>query len=296
MKQLSVSVVIPNYNYGRFLNEAIESVFAQSYPCSELILVDDGSTDNSLEIAERFGSKIKIIRQKNQGVGMARNTGAKKSTGDIIAFLDADDYWAVDKIQKQVSCFEKDAEVGLVTCGMHEFGMNGHAEQQFLKSDEGWIADKIVTFDGNLIASGSAIAIRRDIFEKTAGFDERKDLHPSEDWEFCYRVATISKIGFVPEALVHYRNHGNNGHLKIPKMENAMLLAFEKIYRDAPPAIQQKKRKSYGNLNAVLAGSYFHAGNYSAFARTAIKSIWYRPQHITTFLGYPFRLLKRKSK
>ncbi len=292
--QLTVSVVIPNYNYGRFLSEAVENVLRQSYPCREIIVVDDGSTDDSLNILEKYEGKIRVIRQPNCGVGVARNTGVENSTGDVIAFLDADDFWATDKIEKQINELELDEDVGLVSCGMREFDTDRKVIQDYLDSQIGWVADKIVTLGSKMIVSGSAVMVRRRIFQAVGGFDVRKELHPSEDWEFCYRVACVSKFAFVPEALVHYRNHGNNGHLKIPRMEQAMLLAYEKIYQDAPPEIQKLKRESYGNLYSVLAGSYFYARNYVGFVRTTAQSLRYNPRKIKNLLEFPIRFLRRR--
>jgi glycosyltransferase involved in cell wall biosynthesis len=296
MNQLAVSVVIPNYNYGRFLSEAVESVLAQTYPCHEIIVVDDGSTDESLEILAKYEGKVRVIEQKNCGVGIARNTGVENSTGDLIAFLDADDHWEKDKIERQIQQFLEDQEVGLVSCGMREFDRQGEILHHYLSDQKGWIAEKIVAFNVEIVVSGSAIVVRRDIFERAGGFDERKELHPSEDWEFFYRVASISKIAFVPELLVNYRNHGSNGHLKIPQMERAMFLAFKKIYTDAPAEIQKLKGKSYGNLYSVLAGCYFYAGNYTDFVRTTAKSLRYKPSQITRFLAFPLRFLQRRKR
>ena len=294
MRKLTVSVVIPNYNYGRFLAEAIESVLQQDYACKEIIVVDDGSTDNSLELLTGYEGKVQVIRQINSGVGAARNTGVKYSTGDIIAFLDADDYWAPDKIKQQVESFEGDGEVGLVSCGMREFDSERKTIQYFVESIKGKIASQILEFREKIIVSGSAITVRRDIFELAGGFDERKELHPSEDWEFCYRVSRISKMDFIPRALVHYRNHGNNAHLKIHNMEKAMVLAYQKIYENPPPEILALRRKSYGNLYSVLAACYYYAGDRKKFIKNAFKSMWYQPKKIAYFIGFPFRLLRRQ--
>lgn len=295
-KELTVSVIIPNYNYGRFLSQAIESVLSQSVPCKEIIVVDDGSTDNSLDILDRYKERVNVVRQSNCGVGFARNVGVHKSSGDIVAFLDADDYWFPQKIEKQVESFLADEEIGLVTCGMQEFDGNGVILQNHNQSISGWVADKIAAFNNPIIASGSAIAIRRNVFEKAGGFDTRKELHPSEDWEFCYRIARVNKIAFVPELLVHYRNHGNNGHLKIPRMEKAMLLAYQKIFNEIPPENKKLKRESYANLYSVLAGSYYHAGDHRRFIRSLFKSIWYKPLKIKDYLKFSVRFLKHNKK
>src|SRR5687767_13707109 len=191
---MKVSVVIPNYNYGRFLAEAIESVLRQTYACYEIIIVDDGSTDNSFDVAMKYEGKVKVIRQQNAGVGVARNIGAANSQGDIIAFLDADDRWREDKIQKQVASFENHREIGLVSCAMREFDASNNTIQFYTGSENGNNPTKILTFDNVSNCSGSAIAVRKDVFIRAGQFDKRKELHPSEDWEFFYRVALVSKI------------------------------------------------------------------------------------------------------
>jgi glycosyltransferase involved in cell wall biosynthesis len=284
-----VSVVIPTYNYGRFISEAIESVLRQTYPIFEIVVVDDGSTDNTEEIVAKFGDKVKYIKQKNGGVGLARNTGVRHSTGEFIAFLDADDIWLPHKIERQVQLLQKDGEVGLVTVGMREFGKDGKTITKYQTGQNGWCAENILLLGAGIAAPGSSLLIKRDVFERVGGYDEMKDMHPSEDWEFCYRVARRFKLAFLPELLVEYRNHGNNGHLQIPKFERAMLLAFEKTFVDNSGEIQKLKRQSYGALHRILAGSYFRAGDYTQFIKHSLKSFWLSPQNIIYFAKFPLR-------
>lgn len=292
----TVSVIIPNYNYGRFLREAIESVLAQTYPCREIIVVDDGSTDNSLEILAAYEKdKVKVIRQKNCGVGAARNAGVKASSGDLVAFLDADDIWLPEKLEKQVSIFQSDPEIGLVSCGMQEFDMQGNIIN-YQKSQVGWLSASVVAFETELIVSGSAVIIRRNVFNKISGFDEREELHPSEDLEFFFRVSRICKIGFAQDVLVRYRNHGNNGHLKLPRFERAMLLVYEKVFQTNDKEVLKFKRKSYGNLYKVLAGSHFRAGQYGNFLKNAAKSLIFTPENLSYFAAFPLRRLRKNDQ
>ena len=93
MKEPLVSVVIPNYNYGQYLRQAIDSVLAQTYPAIEIIVVDDGSQDKSEAIVRSYGERVRLIAQRNQGVSVARNRGVQESAGEFVAFLDADDAW-----------------------------------------------------------------------------------------------------------------------------------------------------------------------------------------------------------
>lgn len=292
-----VSVVIPTYNYGRFIGEAIESVLAQSFPVFEIIVVDDGSNDDTEQVAARFGERVKYIKQKNGGVSQARNNGARQSTGDLIAFLDADDVWLPKKIEKQVAKFSENSEVGLVHCSMREYDTaTGATICFYAEGEEGWVADDLLLFEKPTVnVSGSSVMVSRKAFEAVGGFDARKEMHPSEDWEFCYRVARIFKVAFVREVMIDYRNHGGNGHLKIPKFERAMLLAFEKTFRDAAPEVQKLKRRSYGNLHKIFAGSYFQIKQYDKFLEHSMKSCWLTPHNIAYFAKFPLRKLK-KSK
>ena len=297
MQKPSVSAVIPNYNYGRFLPEAVESVLAQTYPCREIIVVDDGSTDDSLEILKVYEARhgVKVIRQQNLGVGAARNAGARASTGELVAFLDADDYWLPRKTEKQIERLISDKEFGFVTCGMQEFDAAGNVIRTYAEGMEGWHADDILLIKSVTAGPGSSSMLWRRIFEKVGGFDERKEMHPSEDWEFSYRVARAAKIAFVPEILVAYRNHGGNGHLKVPRFERAMLLAYEKIFRNGDMDALKFRRKSYGNLYKTLAGSYLHAGQYGEFLKNTVKSLIYTPENLPHFAAFPLRRLRKKD-
>src|SRR4051795_3380132 len=100
-----VSVVIPNYNYGRYVRQAVDSVLAQTYPSVEIIVVDDGSSDDSVALLQSYGSSIKLVAQSNGGVHKARNRGIEESKGEFVAFLDADDWWEPTKLARQMELF-----------------------------------------------------------------------------------------------------------------------------------------------------------------------------------------------
>ena len=288
-----VSVIIPTYNYAHFIDEAIESVLAQTFPIFEIIVVDDGSSDNTEEIIKKFGDKVRYIKQKNGGVGLARNTGVKNSGGEFIAFLDADDIWLPQKIEHQIKLFQTDAEIGLITTAMREFYVREKTLQIYAEGKNGWCAESLLLLEPVAVGPGSTTLVKREVFEQIGGFDETKELHPSEDWEFCYRVAREFKLAFLPEVLVEYRNHGNNGHLQISRFERAMNLAFEKIFSNNALEIQKLKRHSYGNLHKMLAGSYFLNRNYKKSIKHSLKSIWLIPTNLFYFFNFPVRKLRK---
>ena len=296
-----VSVVIPNYNYERFIAETLQSVLAQTHPIHEIIVVDDGSTDDSIEVIEKFGDRVKLIKQQNKGVGAARNVGVEQSSGAFIAFLDADDVWLPEKIEEQLNFFAADEKIGLVSCGMREFDTRtGETVGIYLSDKLEWSSEDVLLRKHSIITSGSVVIMRRSVFEKAGRFDDRKELHPAEDWEFCYRMALAGKVACVLEILVDYRNHGGNGHFKTARMERALLLSYEKIFAAAPPELAALKQRCYGDLHTVLAGGYFQAGDYLPFLKHSVESLRMNPLKIAHYLGYPIRragrLIASKTK
>ena len=285
----SVAVVIPTYNYGRFIGDAIRSVLDQTLPPSEIIVVDDGSTDETAAVVEAFGDAVRYVRQDNMGVCAARNRGVNESTSELIAFLDADDTWEPTNLEKQVARF--DAEIGLVHCGMREFDSEtGETTRFYMDGAEEGVADNLLLWEGSTIAGpGGAITVTRKAFDRVGGFDTRMKV--GEDWDFCYRVARLFKIGFVAEPLVNYRNHKAAAHRNVENMERGMLMFYEKAFATNDPGILRLRRQAYGNFHKVMAGSHLHAGNVGKFFAHAAKSIWMRPRNLEYFLRFPIRRL-----
>jgi glycosyltransferase involved in cell wall biosynthesis len=289
----SVSVVIPTYNYGRFIAEAIQSALAQSYKPAEVIIVDDGSTDETECVVGSFGSEVRYIKQQNAGVCSARNRGVAASTGRLVSFLDADDIWESTKLEKQVALFAADSEIGLVHSAMREFDTaTGKTISLHLDGQEGWVADELLIWERTAInGPGGAIMVSRDAFDAVNGFDEQMKV--SEDWDFCYRVARKYKVGFVREPLVNYRSHAAAAHLNVREMERGMSLFYAKAFADPDPGIQRLRRRAMGNFYRILAGSYFQSGQYTDFARSSFKSLWNRPASIGYFLKFPLRRVRQ---
>jgi glycosyltransferase involved in cell wall biosynthesis len=283
-----VSVIIPNYNYAHFLPQAVESVLAQTYDRFEMIVVDDGSQDHSEDVVRGYGERVQFIRQKNQGVSEARNRGVRESSGELIAFLDADDIWLPTKLEKQVQRIMSDPEIGLVHCGVEHINPEGIRQGTLLEGMEGWVSSELLLFKrGVIIAAGSTALVPRASFEMVGGFDTR--LSTSADWDFCYRIARQRRVAFVPEALVQYRIHGSNMHANIKVMEHDILIGYEKAFSSNPEELRGLRRRCYGNLHMVLAGSFFRSGQTSDFARHALKSLWFTPGNSRRLLGFPLR-------
>jgi glycosyltransferase involved in cell wall biosynthesis len=192
-----ISVIIPAFNREAYLAEAIESALRQTLPPGEIIVVDDGSTDRTGEIARSFGEKVRCITQDNQGVGAARNTGIKAAAGDKIALLDSDDVWMERKLEAQEAYLDAHPGVAMVFCRMKPFA-----------SPE--IVD-LPKFDGREIAACNAGALlaRRETFERAGLFPTDRNLPEFLGWFTDAGDAGLSHYT-VPELLLLRRVHLGN--------------------------------------------------------------------------------------
>lgn len=207
-----VSVVIPTYNRAYLIERSIKSVLNQTYQNLEIIVVDDGSEDNTEEIVKSFNdSRIIFTRhEKNRGVSAARNTGIKLCNGNYIAFNDSDDEWLEEKIRKQITIFleNSDESIGVVYSGFFKIRDNirTYIPSQKCKK-EGDIYFELLK--GNLVAPPAAM-VKKICFEKAGLFDE--NLSTLEDWELFIRISKYFKFKYIPEALVlsYYTSNGVN--------------------------------------------------------------------------------------
>jgi len=288
----TVSVVIPTYNHAAFLSEALENVFAQTCSPLEVIVVDDGSTDETAEVLRMYERRIRVLSQANRGVAAARNAGAAVASGELLAFLDADDAWLPAKLERQVARLDSEPEIALVHCGVAEIDNRGRQFRARLDGMEGRVSTEMLFFRrGVILGGGSAAVIRRAAFLDVGGFDE--SLSTSADWDLYYRIACRCPVGFVPEVLVRYRVHGGNMHRNVHAMASDMLTAYAKVFSKPDPDLERLRRSAYGRLHSMLAGSYFQAGDYRRFVRHALASVRARPEQIGYFAGYPARALRR---
>jgi glycosyltransferase involved in cell wall biosynthesis len=203
-----VSIVIPCYNAGRWLREAIDSCLTQTYSNLEVIVVDDGSTDDSLSIARTYGSDIVVTTGPNRGESGARNKGFSLSHGDYIQFLDADDYLLPEKIERQVEYLE--TEGGDVVYG--DWQIRFHLPDGSTRLGEIWTPGRyddpvLAVLNGwNLIPLG--MLHRREIVERVGGWDE--SLHITEDTAFLFsEIMTGADLRYQPGCFSVYRRYGN---------------------------------------------------------------------------------------
>ena len=212
-KKPTVSVVITCYNYAEYISQAIDSVLDQTFDGFEIIIVNDGSTDNTEEVIQKYISNdcIKYINQANTGQANAKNIGIKNSKGKFIAFLDADDIWEKTKLEKQIPLFSNKS-VGIVYSRMrfvddNDNNVEREKENKYLTPKSGKVTNPL--FFDNFVPFSSSI-VRRECFEKCSYFDE--SIKMGIDWDLWLRISIHYEFEFVNEPLLLYRI-GHSGQM-----------------------------------------------------------------------------------
>lgn len=210
-----ISVIIPAYNCGHFIGAAIESVLRQTYPeeFMEVIVVDDGSTDNTADILRRFGERIIRIHQENRGIASARNRGIAVAKGEVVTFIDADDLWHADRLEKVVNAFLKNERTGIVYHPIELLDSDGHIVcENFLgalgycEGLRGDVTRDIIT--GRIFCGGSSFAFRKAILKKV--FPLPEDIKRGVDYYMTVLASCDSIAEYIPEVLGAYRSRRGN--------------------------------------------------------------------------------------
>ena len=213
-----VSVIIPTYNCQTYIAEAVESVLAQTYQDFELIVIDDGSTDNTRQVLEPYLDRIIYLYQENQGESVARNRGIQVAQGEYIAFLDSDDLWLLHKLERQVAVMDALPEAVLVYS--YSYAINASRERishrgsnRVGQGETGLhsVFEQLVT--NNFISNPGTVMVRKQILESMTPFDPA--LQWGEDWDLWLRLSLKGPFAFVPEPLACYRIRQPGRRLRI---------------------------------------------------------------------------------
>lgn len=253
----AVSIVIPAYNHARFLKGTIESALAQTWRDYEIVVVDDGSKDDTPAVAAQFGDAIRYIRQANQGMAATRNTALRHAIGDIISFLDDDDLWLPDYLATVMSYFQADSYLAAAHTGYQltsdEQGRDfpGHSSRTVPADD----------LYATLIEGGffppSSVSVRRMILDKVGFFDE--GLQGYADWELWLRICREHKFIGIPVELVKYRIHAGGLSSNVQHMTEDRLKAIRKHFgppEDDAAAWPADKRRAYAFAYRTAAFEY----------------------------------------
>jgi len=224
-KKPHVSVIIPTYNRGWILTEAIDSVLAQDYEDYELIVVDDGSTDNTREILDAYGQDIMVLRQANKGVSSARNRGIAEAGGQLVAFLDSDDLWLPRKLSRQVNFFKLNpaAVINQTEEIWIRNGVRVNPKDRHRKP-AGVIFERSL---GLCLISPSAVMIKKPLFDAVGGFDE--NLPACEDYDLWLRISCRYPVHLIDTPLIIKRGGHGDQLSKAAGLDRFRIQSLEKI-------------------------------------------------------------------
>lgn len=276
----NVSVVIPAYNAMKFLPQTVESALHQTYTDFEILIINDGSSDDIVSWATQLTTpKVKLITQENQGQAGARNTGIRLSQGQYIAFLDADDVWEPTKLEKQVAAFLNNPELGLVDVWVMTVDEQGKLLSRIeVFYDEGSVWHQML--EENLVMCGSSPMVRRDCFETVGLFD--LDIQGPEDWHMWTRIAAHYPLKVIKEHLVHYRQHSSSTTRNLELMHSNIVKAIESLYKPVPSQLQWKKRRAYSRAYLYLAALAEKSNHHSQVMHFLWRAFSTYPQFCLT--------------
>ncbi len=279
-----VSVIIPTYNFARLLPRTIKSVLNQTLQDFELIIVDDGSTDDTREVVGGFvgiDPRVRYVYQKNSGApARPTNTGIQESDGEYIAILQHDDEWFPEKIEKQVSFFEnsKNPNPGFIGCHAVIVKPDGSTRKQLLTKSLNLARDLLGT---NVVPYPSAVMVKKEVFRDIGLFDEKFRI--ADDWDMWLRIAQKYRFDFVDSVLFKYHIHGNN----ITRVASATKNARELEH------FIQKHRGLYATHPNLLAKQLIAVGSYYILADDLVVGRKYLHEafYLHKAIRYLFRLL-----
>lgn len=246
-----VGVVVPMYNAERTVAATLRSIYEQTHKNLDIIVVDDGSTDRSVEIVKAWQARdqrIRLVQQPNSGVSVARNRGAATTTADYLAFVDADDLWAPTKIEYQLRTLQDAGpDVGLVYCWYATINMNDRvATMGPQPMDEGRVLRGLCAY--NLIGNGSTLLMRRSAFQTAGGYDpslRARGFDGAEDFLMCFRLAEQTEFRVVPRYLVGYRQTPasmSTHSLRMFRASSIVLLEYRARFPDLARAIDAQRQ------------------------------------------------------
>lgn len=279
-----VSVVIPCFNSEAWISETLLSVFKQTYSNVEVIVIDDGSTDDTKNIVLNYKNKVHYYYQKNKGPSAARNLGVKKSKGEYIAFLDSDDLWELTKISKQIKFLKANKDIHLVFSNvniMNEEGVILYTHYNEVPSDKKEIIKYF--FSGRITMNTPTIVARKDSILTIGGFDEELPLR--EDHFFLMKMAQKYNIYHFKEPLVNRRvsqqSMSNSINVeKIFELNNPFLIKSIELF----PYLAKYRKSVYSKTNASIGKGYWKSGYYSKGSKYMLKAIYYNPLKLRNYI------------
>lgn len=251
-----MSVVTAAYNMGGYIAETLDSILGQDYPLIECVVVDDGSTDNTPEVLQRYAAepRVRIVRQPNAGQTVAKNHGVAESRGEFIAFCDADDVWESHKLTRQIPRFRERDDIAVVYSEISCMDGQGAPTPCFrMKRYEGRVTAPLLI--DNFVPFPSVV-VRASVLRELGGFDE--SLSMSIDYDLWLRISVNYRFAYVPEKLARYRLWaGQMSHKTGERLDNFMRL-LDRFLRDNPGAATRREiDRAYAHVHVTRG--YWHA-------------------------------------
>lgn len=257
-----VSIIIPTYNRAHLILSVLKNISAQTYDNLEIIIIDDGSSDDTLRLVSEFRDPrvIYIKHRQNMGLATARNTGIKASSGDIIAFQDTDDLWLKNKVEESVKVFRLNRRISIVYSGSYRYqgGQKTYIPYSYISKKEGNVLESLLS--GNFIPAIS-VCIKRECLDKIGLFDE--SLPSLEDWDILIRLAKKYQFIYIPKPL------------NLIYFSNDSLTANPTNFLKAEEILLKKHYVEFCNYPFLLAKRYGQLGFYHAFERNRIECFEY---------------------
>lgn len=287
-----VSIIMPAYNSGKIIKESIQSVINQTYSNWELLIINDGSTDDTLSKISDFSTdgRLHVISQLNSGVSASRNKGIEQAKGEYLAFLDSDDIWSANKLMLQIEYMLLNPDIGLVYTGNFIFNsvisdgsINSYKEPFKIEDDYHRliISDFIVT---------STVVVRIMEINKLY-FDT--DLTGTEDWDLWIRISKFTKIGYIKEPLVYYREHSEGISKNYIKQYHNDYLVRQKHAFNNPEIPMDIRRMSMWMLKKKSIFLAISQHGHLIALRHYLVMIYKFPRFRETYL-FPFRFILKK--
>ncbi len=294
-----VSVIIATYNRADLVAKAVESALNQTYKNIEIVVVDDGSTDNTRQALRQYEGRIEYIYQERSERSKARNVGFRHSSGDFIAFLDSDDLWLPTKIEKQVQVLNEKPDVGVIYADAQFIDRSGDTYDgeiclDVLKRMRQDFYEDLMT--DNIVGSPSAVLVRRECLVKAGLFDE--SMNACEDLDLWIRLARHCRFHKIELPLLQFRIHTGNTQCKLSLMAKGYETIINKVCRDTPPQFKYYKNEAIIKLLSKIASLYAQDRNLRSFMLFCVRSVF---QELHWIIGVSFwldffRLSKEKYR
>jgi glycosyltransferase involved in cell wall biosynthesis len=274
-----ISIIVPSYNSAHFVRQALDSAFAQTYRPIEVIVVDDGSTDDTADVLRPYMDRIIYVRQDNRGLAGARNSGLRAASGELIALLDADDVWLEEHLESGYQALASVPDAALVHSEVYYWdAATGERTRRDVPRHSYQGDCYLQLFARNTIIP-STLLFRRACYDLHGGFDE--SFRRCEDWDFALRMARHYRFAYNDDPRVLYRVHSASLSSNAVKMRESDLVVLRKAL-GADPALGRRlgrgavRRKLFG-VTFGLGYGYFREGNYREARRFLNQALRERP-------------------